>query len=266
MRYLIISDIHTHHDTAQRIIDSVPHDVVVCLGDFFDDFGDTARNNEDTAIWLKDKLAQANFVACWGNHDISYWCPNRATWCSGFGDGKQAAVSSVLGPADWAKFRPFYYIQEGNWLLSHAGVNRYAFGNPACPLNVEDIGQACKEGLYATSLGQYHPVFQAGWDRGGVNRYGGITWQSFETLIPLDEFRQVVGHTPSWPQPQVRFFGKGGNIRQQSVGNFHGWGNHPEIVVDIDTHNRHYAVIEDGKISIHSFNIDLHEQKQTGED
>ena len=252
MRHLIISDIHTHHHRAQQIIDAVPHDVVVCLGDFFHDFNDTPDTNLATARWLKQKLADPNFIALWGNHDIVSAFPSHVTYCSGWDLDKQCAIDTVMRHDDWAKFRPCYYIEQGNWLLSHAGVNRHVFEEPALGLTPDVVACRCYDGLVKIAGGDASPCFAAGRSRGGTYNWGGITWQDFSELTPVEEFKQIVGHTPLWPEPQVRFMRNGGAIKQQTHSNFNGWETHPELAVDLDTHGNHYAVLEDGRLEIFS--------------
>ena len=251
-KYLIIPDIHLHHLKAQRVIDTVPHDMVIFLGDFFHDFGDTPSANADTAIWLKKKLADPTCVCLWGNHDMVSWVKNDITFCSGWDPIKQEAINSVLGPDDWHAFKPFFHVPEGNWLISHAGVNRHIFADPDGKLTLDGIALACANGLSAVANGvkPCHP-FGAGYDRGGYNRYGGITWQDFDCLVPLKEFKQIVGHTCRWKFPQVSWMSDSGRIKLGDYRYYQGWDSPWPMAVCLDTANRHYGILEHGKLSIH---------------
>lgn len=250
MKYLIIPDIHLKTHDAQVIIDAVDHDRVVLLGDIFDDFNDTPQFAVGAARWLQEKLRDPKCIVLWGNHDIAYGIPSRYTQCSGWTPEKQGAINSVLGPSDWSKFLPFYNIQEGNWVLSHAGVRAEVFfGRKETP-SVELLDMRCREGLEILRNGGPTRFFGAGFSRGGSQPYGGITWCDFvDELSPVGGFRQVVGHRPL-EKPQVMFWGRGFQRLVQTYNRFNGW-DHREIVVGLDTHLKYYAVICDGVISIH---------------
>ena len=72
MKTLIIPDIHTKWEKAQKAIEKYPADEVICLGDYFDDFDDTPEMAMDTATWLKDFISRKNTVALVGNHEFNY--------------------------------------------------------------------------------------------------------------------------------------------------------------------------------------------------
>jgi hypothetical protein len=256
-KYLIIPDIHLHHLNAQRVIDTVPHDIVICLGDFFHDFNDTPEMNLETARWLKQKLAEPNFVALWGNHDLVSAFPSSETSCSGWTQEKQSEIDTVMAHQDWAKFKPCYHVEQGNWLISHAGISPNVFRT----LSLDFIQRYCAEGIEYAKQGRFHPTIAAGWERGGSAMYGGITWQDFAILLPVAEFKQIVGHTSRWDVPQVRFLNKREEVRQQSYNRFNGWNTHPELAVNLDTKGRHYGILTDGVLSVHSTEQLLHEQE-----
>jgi Calcineurin-like phosphoesterase len=249
-KILLIADIHDHWKIAQQIVDTVEHDLVVFLGDYFDSFWGGLDDARATATWLKQSVHNPKHVHLVGNHDLAYLHPCRWTYCSGNAGDKHKVIYEVLANEDWAKLKPFHYVETGNWLCSHAGIARHLFERPD-GLTLDGIDQKCKDGLASLAFGQHSHAFAAGYERGGGQPYGGIVWQSFETLTPIKEFRQICAHTPSWPEPQVRFMNKDGRIFQRTHHRFNGWKTHPEVAVNLDTHLKHYGILEDGKLSIH---------------
>ena len=45
MKTLILPDVHTYHEIAQKVIDNVKADKVVLVGDMFDQFYDSVDSN-----------------------------------------------------------------------------------------------------------------------------------------------------------------------------------------------------------------------------
>jgi Calcineurin-like phosphoesterase len=249
-RYLIIPDLHHKWKIAQQIIDAVKHDYVIFGGDFFDDFNDDVSITRVTALWVKESLTHENRIHLLGNHEMPYFLPCQWTFCSGYHPEKAKVINSVLTNEDWEKFSPFHYVEEGNWLISHAGVARELFEDPQRGFTIEVIAERCTQGIIALSSRQHSPYFAAGYSRGGSQYLGGINWQDFNELSPIKEFKQIVFHTPSWEEPQVKFANKDGRVFQRTYHRFNGWNTRP-LAVNLDTRLRHYGVLEDGKLSIH---------------
>jgi len=72
MRTLIIPDIHHHTQNAEHWLRSQRYDRVVFLGDYFDDFNDTARDATNTARWLRERMDATTDIFLLGNHDAAY--------------------------------------------------------------------------------------------------------------------------------------------------------------------------------------------------
>jgi predicted MPP superfamily phosphohydrolase len=72
-KILAIGDVHNHWVQAQAIIDKYndTHKIVL-VGDYFDNFHDTAIDADQVARWLKKTLENPNIIALMGNHDINY--------------------------------------------------------------------------------------------------------------------------------------------------------------------------------------------------
>ena len=86
IRWLILPDIHDKLRRANQIIEREPHDRLLLLGDFFDDFRTGVTDAADTATQVKQWLNSPNTTCLLGNHDMSYgWCrQNRQLLCPGY--------------------------------------------------------------------------------------------------------------------------------------------------------------------------------------
>ncbi|CAB5226262.1 MPP_superfamily domain containing protein [uncultured Caudovirales phage] len=211
-KILAVGDIHNHITQASVIIDKYidTHKIVLC-GDFFDDFGDSAVEADQTARWLKDILKHDNVVALMGNHDLSYAYFNLRPGsslgdqiydCSGYSPAKDDAINRIMSNDDWDKIK-FGHKENGFW-FSHAGFHPFWFSSP--PYGMDDqiieiklkkIQRAVQDREFSNELGA------AGKCRGGMNRVGGLLWrdqrqESYTGSYWNDEsgIKQVSGHTP----------------------------------------------------------------------
>jgi len=223
---LIIPDIHHRTDWINPFLKSQKFDELVFLGDFFDDFNDGPYISTKTALWVKDafnRYPKAHFL--FGNHDISYAFPlNKYLRCSGFTEQRSIAINKVLNKEDWNRFKLCHYTQ--GFLCSHAGISGDYFPAGIIP-NLPDIDKLCSAALLMTSVYAYCEFLDAGRERGGSAKVGGITWLDWRVFVPLKGFNQIVGHTP------------GRMVRSLNI---EGSENYC-----IDTHSHDVGIIEDGK-------------------
>lgn len=201
MRTLVIGDLHHHTETADAIRAAEPHEHVVFLGDYFDDFYDSPLVAAQTALWLKERMAEGRSTLLFGNHDLPYAFDTTNfsfLACSGFTRDKQKEVAKVLQPADWEVFRGSARV--GPWLVSHAGFHRELL--PAALLR-DPAGLEARCAQAVAELRQQRPdsLFAAGRDRGGWAPVGGITWGDWEKFEGVEGVHQIVGHTPSRKHP-----------------------------------------------------------------
>src|ERR1035438_5550520 len=107
MRWLILPDIHDKLRRANQIIEREPHDRLLLLGDFFDDFRTGVTDAADTASQVKLWLNDPNTSCLLGNHDMSYgWCrQNRRLLCPGYDAAKWIAINATVTTGDWQKFK-----------------------------------------------------------------------------------------------------------------------------------------------------------------
>lgn len=207
MNIIVIGDIHNRWVAAEEIASLYDKThLVIFLGDYFDDFGDTAQDAKQTAFWLKKSLNKPNRIHLMGNHDINYSFLNykkdvngnlqNIYSCSGYQMNKDAAVNSVMLTSDWNKIK-FSHFENGFW-FTHAGMHPNWFEHPIKGMSNDIILEKLEKADH-----DYHDriwnqtIGAVGRCRGGREKVGGILWldhQSEAKLIP--NFKQVYGHTP----------------------------------------------------------------------
>jgi len=95
---LIIPDIHLQWHVADLIIEQEKCDRVWLLGDYFDDFGDTLAQVERTCEWLLSVCDDGRIHRLLGNHDVYYFCDNKAYRGAGYGREKHDVIQKHFSP------------------------------------------------------------------------------------------------------------------------------------------------------------------------
>jgi len=256
---LVIPDIHNRVELAEKILKAHEHsvDYAILLGDYFDDFFDTIGDAANTAAWLKDSLQTPNRIHLIGNHDVNYMKPDNGLRCAGFTEEKKYIINTILTPEGWAKLQWFHHEPDGNWLFTHAGVQLDIlpeYNLETAPLDV--LKFAVKNAERALARKASHPLFEAGFSRGGSQARGGIIWLDWSEFTPSKNsrsFNQVFGHTPR-ATPQVCFSAEGSviNIPLEDLAR-HVFQPKPDTLMayNLDTHLKHYAIITGDKLTIH---------------
>jgi hypothetical protein len=195
MKILVIPDIHTHYEKAERICRKYSDHKIIFLGDYFDQFKDTPDDNQFTADWLKESLSKPNRIHLRGNHDEQY-DPRINVFCSGFSGNKKNAINNVLTVEDWDKLKYFHF--ENTWLFSHAGVNRHWFGNPMDDkINIDALQEKIENGVVLQKSGNPdNCIWASDKLRAGKHEFGGILWADWRKLDLIPNLKQCVGHTP----------------------------------------------------------------------
>jgi len=256
MKTLIIPDIHNKIHVVDKILASEGnYDRAIFLGDYFDDFSDTEYQAIATANWLKRVLADPRHICLIGNHDLSYIYPtSRAAYCPGWSPLKSSAVNCVLNSNDWSKLQ--FFTEAEGIVFSHAGVSAkfYSvepddYSTLRDTLNA-DLEYACRQLTHSTSS----KILGAGYDRGGRQEVGGILWCDHSSHIPLQKIPQIYGHSPlRTPDYRIR------NVKLENTffcSPFDGRGILEDYHIDkpwslgLDTHLKHYGVIESKTLSI----------------
>lgn len=247
---------------AQAIIDNVPHDKVVLLGDSFDDFGDTPEQNANTAKWLENFLSKENHIGLLGNHDISYKYPSRYTSCSGFEIMKFNRINATINRDVWDKTKLFH-IEQG-FLLSHAGLtrrlykilNRYDESADSIEHVEKVLNDYLPEVENALKHKTDHVLIAPGYARGGHEPFGGLTWCDLSEFKPIPNVNQVFGHTPR-KVPDIIFRRSDGPIKISAYDqiDLKAVDKLCSVNYAIDTGLRYYAIIENGEVSIHKSKV-----------
>ena len=273
-RTLLLSDIHHRHARAQSIIDKVPHDELVLLGDYFDNYNDTVQEAVDTAIWLTEKiLGKPNTNAIIGNHCASYIFPqNHYFRCSGYSDQKNDAINRVLTHEHKEHFK-VYHITQG-YVCSHAGLTNQKWKEYSSKFDQkpeqtqlkffdEVMSYFVQHDLKRARYNEDAELFAAGWDRGGSHRHGGMTWVDWRNLAPINGINQIVGHS-THTIPEILIQKEGGALSKKDVIEHYklqsklvksniGDSKYLSVSYNLDTNSNHYMVIEDGVVNIFDF-------------
>ena len=209
---IAIGDVHNHWVEAEAIASKydATH-TIVFVGDYLDNFGDSAIDADQTARWLKGSLSKPNRIHLMGNHDINYAYYNirpgkgdQIYGCSGYSSAKDDAVNRILTNEDWDKIK-FAHKENGFW-FSHAGFHPFWFSSPPYGMDDEVINIKLKKIQKAIEDREFsHELAGAGKCRGGMHRVGGLIWrdqkqESYTGSYWNDEsgIKQVSGHTPMY--------------------------------------------------------------------
>ena len=202
MRILLVGDIHNKphiFDKAFEIADNRKSDKIVFIGDYFDDWVDSAESTFDTVMALNDAMNDPRVVALIGNHELSYINGQR---CSGWTAAKDMVINANLNKSKLA-----LSYQVDNWLFSHAGLTRdwykYANNLNIRPGKDDPVYVQHKQGQshadWLNELWQRYPgIYRSvGRERGGFG-IGSPLWADWEELKRnrLKGINQVVGHSP----------------------------------------------------------------------
>ncbi len=234
MRWLIIPDIHDKIRRAYRIIEREPHDILLLLGDYFDDFNTGVTDAADTAHQVKKWLNEPNTICLLGNHDMAYgWGhQNRRLLCPGYDAPKWITINSIITTRDWQAFKLHAWMEDADrpWLLTHAGFHLSWLADTQPELYRAGIDKLCADAWASLVRGEQHFLLGRGASRSGDQGIGGLNWMDWSEFIPIPGINQLVGHTPAKP---VRY------METSSSRN-----------VCLDTHLHHYAVFQDGRLDV----------------
>ena len=251
---LIISDLHHRIHWVEKYLKEHQYNLVVMLGDYFDDWYDTVEDTEATAKWLLQSIQQPNRVHLIGNHDIWYFWPvGGEIMSSGNTEEKRKVIHEVFkdNRALWGQMKLCYYNQ--GFLLSHAGVNRNVFEHPMHGISLQGIEATCELALEQLKMCRVHPALKCGRGRWGSQAFGGITWQDWEQeFSPIEGINQIVGHTirPDFNRPSkyTRKMKKKGKV--------------VSLNYCVDFNNKYVTWITDGKVTFEKVDLEKYGQSK----
>ena len=185
MQLLIIPDIHTKVDLAQRIIDKHINEVdqVVLLGDYVDEWNDNAAIMLHTLEYVGKWQQNDKIVLLCGNHEAAYMHPRMR--CRGWDEAKQWAwdLSIQLKKFNPKGFATHWYADD--LLLTHAGL---AEGRDLISQD-QKLHNFIQNNIYYEEL-DYHKR------DGGDNERGSIITSRPQYNTPSRKYKQIFGHTP----------------------------------------------------------------------
>ena len=271
---LIIPDLHHRWEQAEKIIASVGADEVIFLGDYFDDFDDTAEMVNATSDWLIESVQKPNRIHLFGNHDQHYAFPYKSFQCSGYQQWKYFITHDIVKSNTWDKVKWFHFLDD-QWFLCHAGLHNLNLPNDikklrtdrpkfhaelASYLNAEII-----KGFQNGANGTGSWILNAGRGRGGMQRVGGITWCDYhQEFFPVRGLNQIMGHTPQMQGPKWCILENDPHREEGRVAYrpYDLWTPTPEGLnnpqqstnICLDVHgNTHYAVWDGKKLKIGNY-------------
>ena len=258
MKTLVWGDIHNRIEVLKSFLGKYGDRFGkrIFLGDWFDQFGDNPDQAKATAVYLVELMSDPRNVFILGNHDQCYMFHNTQNFCSGFTWDKLRFISTVLDGRHWSRFKCFEY--EQGWLCSHAGAHPAVFEHPVHGINVEQMEIDCEKAIECARANFAHPALKAGISSGGNAPYGGITWLRWWELQPIKGVNQIVGHT-ILREPEIIYGiepAVGAPLRNVRVTATQFNRMPPKkdklcsINWNIDTNNSHFAIIENGEVTI----------------
>jgi hypothetical protein len=224
-KIIVIGDIHNRWVQAEEIASKYDSThTIIFVGDYFDNFYDTALDADQTARWLKSSLQKENRIHLLGNHDINYAYYNHRPLktgyeqlyhCAGYTPQKDDAINRIMVNEDWDKIK-IAHKQNGFW-FSHAGFHPMWFGTFAGMTDIS-INEKLKDIQISLETRSYSSeLCGAGRCRGGSNRVGGLLWRDHIQESYTGDYwndnsgiKQVCGHTPLRKGIDIEETAKGG--------------------------------------------------------
>jgi hypothetical protein len=264
---LIVPDIHHNWRDAEKIIAAVPHDEVLFLGDYFDDFNDTPEMVRETCDWLQSSVEKPNRIHLFGNHDIHYAFAYRTFQCAGYEQWKYFIIHDTVPRSVWDKVK-WFHVLDNTWLVSHGGLHKSNLPADIRKLHedrpkflgaiTEYLDLEIRKGFQHGANNKSFWIFNAGRGRGGMQPVGGIIWCDFETEFhPIKGLHQILGHTPqTFGFPKWCNMNEKGQVSYPPCHLFKPTDfTNPNISfnVDVDVYrNMHYAVWDGKSLSVKS--------------
>jgi hypothetical protein len=195
---IIIPDMHLAHEQAEGILARYRGSTALFLGDYFDDWGDSATAHRHTASWLLWSTQQSGRIHLLGNHDPFYFTGQPCCEVPGSTRQKLMAGAEFLTKKAWEQMKTHYWITS-NFLATHAGLTR-SQAHPIRPLD-EFMAQQEKEFKEACLHNLNHPWLRWG-RRAGLAESAGPIWCDWRDFQLIPGLHQIFGHSPLTDKPQ----------------------------------------------------------------
>lgn len=196
MKTITIGDIHG--SAFWRNVDVADYDKVIFVGDYTDHW---TFENDTIERSLKDiiKLKQDNpdkVELLLGNHDLQYMFSGGRHSCSGLRPEKRVDWK-ILFNDNKELFKAAYYEEtmHGKYLWTHAGLTNAWY--VARFMDYAGMYDNLGEALNAAFNDYRKFMFDVGYDRYGMQPYGGPFWADRQETMSdmLRNVHQIVGHS-----------------------------------------------------------------------
>ncbi len=199
---LIVPDVHTCFEEAEKAIARFDIQHVLFLGDYWDLYEDGTKKAAETARWLRESVLNPDRQHLLGNHDLPYLAGiNERTQCAGSNTEKVAAASRYVNRSLFTRFYVYRWLRA-NVIASHAGFSQH-FLHPYGHHH-EHLANQARQFHECAIGGLRHPWLEQGARVGNYGNQAGPLWIDWDELAASSSGEnaphQVVGHSP---RPEV---------------------------------------------------------------
>ena len=234
MKILVLGDIHGRACWKSIIKKELP-DLTVFLGDYVSSHEEisAAEQIQNLELILKYKEENmGNVILLRGNHDMQHL---GYAWAQCSGYSPHVAAYMVKNKERFLSLTQWIYIKD-NLLFSHAGISKEWLKYYKIE-NIDNINNIEPCETFAFTPCKFS-------DYQGTSATQPCTWIRPSTLCEyaIEDYIQIVGHTPTRQIVEVQEYLKGFNVDQKSVCPIWLCDNLPEQYLVID--NNEFKVID----------------------
>ena len=198
-KVLVIPDAHLKTEVIERgfkLANKLRADYIVCLGDYFDDWGAVPAFYDKMIAYIKEKKRyNPDLILLMGNHELSY----LGHKCSGFNPTVAKTLYEFLHDNYWFNLS----AAIDGVLYTHAGVcvdwatSNNVIGSTAMKYKLTKNAGADFVADRLDKVSSLDTFAQVGPERGGHSSPSPL-WADLTELVndALPNIKQVVGHTP----------------------------------------------------------------------
>jgi len=201
MKTLVIADVHEQVVRLSGILKrESDYGKAVFTGDYFDSKCAEVAGVDKTLQMVLGLIEDSRNILLIGNHDAHYLFPNNPyIACS----VKSARYMQTIGAQlhilkRHLKF--YHYDTDLKVLFTHAGITDKLYEKKFSDLSIDDkldfldfaITEATKQLI---TRDEPDKLVSVGYDRGGMNRHGGLFWGDLRKHYVIPGLKQIFGHT-----------------------------------------------------------------------
>lgn len=234
-KVLICADAHQDAGYLNKCFELEPDcDHTIFVADFFDTFltpdGKNIYDVTQMCEWINEKLEKLGDRATWlcSNHDIAYLAsytkdytktkPNPYYNCSGWTKNKAKYINKTINPEYWNRMELCVQLGD-NTIVSHAGFNVHMMKPYMSELdNIKWYYDEWEKDKHTFKYEPWHWIWDVGGYRGGMALAGSPVWLDYSEFQPLDNIRQVFGHSTS-QSTEIRCKESGSGLKNYCIDN-----------------------------------------------